>query len=86
VHLPAALPADPATQQSPAKPVNVDDQILLCFLHFRHGMRLQSQLLSHERFDEHLDPAPLGTVNISPQKDWMNRGFKPATPPPTSCV
>jgi hypothetical protein len=56
MHLPASLPEEPAAQQSTSQPVDVDDHILLGLLHFRHGMRLQSQLLSNERLDEHRDP------------------------------
>ena len=48
--------------------VDVNDQVFLCLLHFRHGMRLQSQLLSEKRFDEHLDPLPFDGYNNSPQK------------------
>jgi hypothetical protein len=33
----------------------MDDHVPLCLLYFRDGMRLQSQLLSEKRFDEHLD-------------------------------
>src|ERR1039458_3730817 len=52
--------AHPATQHPTSQSVDVNNQVSLCLLHFRHRMGLQSQLLSHERFDKHLDPAPFG--------------------------
>ncbi len=38
--------------------VDVDDQVPLGLLYFRNGVRLQSQLLSDERFNEHFGPLP----------------------------
>jgi hypothetical protein len=31
-------------------------------------MGLQSQLLSHERFNEHFDPAPFGAAHSGPKR------------------
>src|SRR5258705_300567 len=78
MHLPAPLPADPATQQPTPQPVDVNNQILLRLLHSRYRMRLQSQLLSEKRFDEHLDPLPFDGYNNSPQKI---RCFEDSRPP-----
>jgi hypothetical protein len=46
----------------------VDDHEAIGLLHFRHGMRLQSQLLSKKRFDQHLDPSFRWLQHNSPQK------------------
>src|SRR5215831_17030873 len=56
VHLPTPLPAHPTTQQPAPESVDVDHHILLGLLHFRHGMGLQSQLLSDKSLYQHLDP------------------------------
>jgi hypothetical protein len=61
MHLPTPLSAEPATQQSIPQSVDVDDQVPLALLHFPNGMRLQSQLLSDERFNEHFDPLPFAS-------------------------
>jgi hypothetical protein len=49
-------------------------------------MGLQSELLSDERFDPHLDHLPFQGVNKQPSKDWMNRGFTAGRSPPTCCI
>src|ERR1039457_4181913 len=74
MHLPAPLPAESATQQPTSQPVDVDDHVILCILHLGHGMGLQSQLLSDERLDEHLNLFLSGSEQ-QPSKDWMFGGF-----------
>ena len=47
-------------------------------------MRLQSQLLSEKRFDEHLDPIPFSGSNNSSQRiRWI--GDSGHAPPPPTC-
>jgi len=67
--LTASLPAESTTQQPSPQPVDVDGHVPIRLLHFRHGMRLQSQLLSDERFDEHLDLLPFSGCKQQPSKD-----------------
>ena len=78
VHLPAALSADPATQQSTSQSVDVDDHVPLGLLHFRNRMRLQPQLLSQKRFDEHLDSLPFGGLITTALKGLDESGIQSA--------
>jgi hypothetical protein len=78
VHLPAALSADPATQQPTSQSVDVDDHVPLGLLHFRNRMRLQPQLLSQKRFDEHLDPLPFGGLITTALKGLDESGIQAA--------
>jgi hypothetical protein len=78
VHLATSLPTDPASQQSTPQSVNVDDHEPIGRLHFRHGMSLQSQLLSEKRFDEHLDPLPFAGLITSALKGLDESGIQAA--------
>jgi hypothetical protein len=83
VQLPTSLPANPAAQQSTPQPFDVDDHESIGLVHFRHRMLLQSQLLSEKPLDEHLDPSSGWLHHNSPQKDYMDRGFRPSA---TCCI
>jgi hypothetical protein len=78
VHLPAALSADPATQQPTSQSVDVDDREPIGLLHFRNRMRLQPQLLSQKRFNEHLDPLPFGGPTTTALKEFDESGTQAA--------
>jgi hypothetical protein len=67
MHLPASLSAETATQQPTSQPVDVDDHIPLGFLRLRYSVRLQSQLLSDERLDEHLNLFLSGECTTPPK-------------------
>src|SRR5271157_3694730 len=86
MHPPASLSAETATQQPTSQPVDMDDHIPLGFLRLRHGMRLQSQLLSDKRLDEHLD-LPFEGCEQHPSKglDVFGIHAKPS-PTPTRCI
>jgi hypothetical protein len=78
VHLPAALSADPAAQQPTSQSVDVDDHVPLGLLHLRNRMRLQPQLLSQKRFDEHLDPLPSDGLITTALKGLDESGIQAA--------
>jgi hypothetical protein len=78
VHLSTALPADPASQQSTPQSFDVDDHESIGLLHFRHGMRLQSQLLSEKCFYEHLNPLPFDGRSTTALKGLDGSGIQAA--------
>jgi hypothetical protein len=78
VHLATSLPADPASQQPTPQSVDVDDHESIGLFHFRHGMRLQPQLLSQKRFDEHLDPLPFAGLITTALKGLDESGIQAA--------
>src|SRR4029077_12032324 len=57
VNLPAALPANPAAQESFSQPVNMHQHALVSLFHAGHGMGFQTQLFSDKRLYEHLGSA-----------------------------
>jgi hypothetical protein len=56
----------------------VDDHEPIGLLHFRNRMRLQPQLLSQKRFDEHLDPLPFGRPITTALKGLDESGIQAA--------
>ena len=58
--------------------IDVDDHVPLGLLHFRNRMRLQPQLLSQKRFDEHLDPLPSDGLITTALKGLDESGIQAA--------
>jgi hypothetical protein len=68
VHLPASLPADPATQQPLPQSINVNYHLLPGLFDLRHPVSFQGQLFSDKGLDEHLASAPFVVVVSNSQK------------------